>query len=45
MTPRPPVYFHFSIFSFVQQMNVSLRQVDIFLAVARTMSFSQAARL
>jgi LysR family transcriptional regulator, carnitine catabolism transcriptional activator len=45
MTALASVYFHFSIFLSIHRMNVSLRQVDIFLAVARTMSFSQAARL
>jgi LysR family transcriptional regulator, carnitine catabolism transcriptional activator len=45
MAPDSSVYFHFSMFSSGSQMNVSLRQVEIFLAVAQTLSFSQAARL
>jgi DNA-binding transcriptional LysR family regulator len=39
------VYFDFSIYLSISNMNVSFRQIEVFLAVAKTLSFSQAARL
>jgi LysR family carnitine catabolism transcriptional activator len=45
MSRHLPVYCHFSMLLSVKQMNLSLRQIEVFLAVARTMSFSEAARM